>query len=267
MAERDHIGTVAGGAVRVFVGFHEDRRNADGNGGPGQHRGEFPLAAAGGALPARLLHRMGGVENDGTAGPGHNRQRPHIGHQGVVAETGTPLAQHNVLIAGAFHLGGDVGHVPGGQELAFLDVDGPAGFPGSNQQVRLAAEEGRNLQDIDDLFEGGALGGVVDVGQHRNAQAVPDLGEHRPGALQAEAAGAVDAGPVGLVERGLEDQPDIEALGQFFEFLGRVQGMVAAFHDARTGNQGQRQVVADFQVADGNVTGFAHEGILTDGAR
>ena len=47
-------------------------------------------------------------------------------------------------------LGDDVLHVPGRQELALLDVDDLAGLRGGDQQVGLAAQEGRDLQDVDD---------------------------------------------------------------------------------------------------------------------
>src|SRR3546814_5448754 len=46
--------------------FHEDGGDADGDRGARQNGHEFALAAAGGPLPARLLHRMCGVEHDGT---------------------------------------------------------------------------------------------------------------------------------------------------------------------------------------------------------
>ena len=42
-----------------------------------------------------------------------------------------------------------VAHVPGGDELALLDVDGAAGFAGGDEQVGLAAEEGGDLEDVD----------------------------------------------------------------------------------------------------------------------
>ena len=42
-------------------------------------------------------------------------------------------------------------HVVGRQELALLHVDGAAGFGGGHEQVGLAAQERRDLQDVDDL--------------------------------------------------------------------------------------------------------------------
>ena len=57
-------------------------------------------------LPARLLHRMGGVENHRRAGRArHDRQRAHVGHQRVVAERCAALGQQDVRIAAAGDLG------------------------------------------------------------------------------------------------------------------------------------------------------------------
>ena len=46
----------------------EDAGDADRDRGARQHRHELALAARRGALPARLLHRMGGVEDHRRAG-------------------------------------------------------------------------------------------------------------------------------------------------------------------------------------------------------
>ena len=70
--QRHHVGAVARRPVRVLVRLDEDGGHADRDGRPRQHRDELALAAAGAALPARLLHRVGGVEHDRPAGGGHD---------------------------------------------------------------------------------------------------------------------------------------------------------------------------------------------------
>ena len=65
------------------------------------HRGELALAAGGGALPARLLHRVGGVHHHRVAGARHDRQAAHVGDQRVVAEGDAALAEQDALVAGA----------------------------------------------------------------------------------------------------------------------------------------------------------------------
>ena len=54
--------------VGILMGLDEYAGDADRDGRARQHRDEFALAARGGALPARLLHRMRRVENDRRAG-------------------------------------------------------------------------------------------------------------------------------------------------------------------------------------------------------
>jgi len=56
-----------------------------------------------------------------------------------------------------------------GYELALLDVDDSVGAAGFEEQIGLAAEEGGDLQDIDDFGRGRDLGGFVNVGQDRIA--------------------------------------------------------------------------------------------------
>src|SRR5258706_74375 len=51
-----------------------------------QHRDELALAPGGGALPARQLHRMRGVEYHRAAGVAHDRERAHVGHQVSITE-------------------------------------------------------------------------------------------------------------------------------------------------------------------------------------
>jgi hypothetical protein len=54
-------------------------------------------------------------------------------------------------------------HVPWGDELPLLDVDGTAGFAGGYKKIRLAAKEGGNLKDIHGLGGDFAVAGLVYV--------------------------------------------------------------------------------------------------------
>ena len=148
---------------------------------------ELALPARGAAQPAGLLHRMGGVENDRKARRRQLRQRAHVGDQRVVAERRAALRQQDLIIAGVGDLRDHVRHVPGREELALLDVDRLAGPGGGHQQVRLAAEEGRDLQHVADLGHRGALVGQVDVGQHRAAGGLFHRLQRRKPVLQAQA--------------------------------------------------------------------------------
>ena len=84
-------------------------------------------------------------------------------------------------------------HVPGREELALLHVDHLAGARRGHQQIGLAAEEGRDLQHVDGLGHGGALLGLMHVGEHGKASALPDLGEDRQRVGKPMPAGALSA--------------------------------------------------------------------------
>ena len=146
------------------------------------------VAAGGGALSARTLHGVGGVEDHGTADPAHDGERAHVDDERVVAERGAALRHQHVGVAAARDLVDDVLHVPGGEELALLDLDGAAGPGRGDDKVRLPAQEGRDLQHVHHLGQLRALLGVVHVGDDGDAEARADLGEHRQCAVQADAA-------------------------------------------------------------------------------
>ena len=72
------------------------------------------------------------------------------------------------------------------------------------------AQEGRDLQDVDRLRDGGALVALMHVGQNRQAEFLADIGEDRQRLFQSRCRAPCSAGAVGLVEAGLVDQPDAE---------------------------------------------------------
>jgi hypothetical protein len=94
-----------------------------------------------------------------------------------------------------------------------------------------------------------ALAGVVHVGDHGQAEALADLGEHRQRAVEPDAAPAAERGAVGLVERGLVDQPDAEPPADLLEPGRHLQRVRAAFHLAGPCQHGDRAVVAERHVA------------------
>ena len=154
------------------------------------------------------------------------------------------------LGAEALQLGRDLLHVPGRQELALLDVDRPAGLGRGAQQVGLAAEEGGDLQDVDHLGHGLALPALVDVGEHRQAGGLLHRGQDLDALVEPDAAGAGGAGAVGLVERALVDQRHAQPVGQPLELARHGQRVLAALDRAWPGDQRQRQVVGDGDLAD-----------------
>ena len=194
------------------MGFEEDCRDADGHSRARQDRDELAFAAARIATATRLLHRVRRVEHDRRAEALHDRDRAHVGDERVVAEAGAALAGHDVRVTGAGDLGDHVLHVPRRQKLTLLDVDRLAGFGGGDQQIGLAAEEGRNLQDVHDFGDFGALLGQVHVGDDRHADLFADFFEDGRCCIKARAAFGREAGAVGFVEAGFVDEASAGAL-------------------------------------------------------
>ena len=227
------------------MGLHEDRRHPHRHRCPGQDRDEFPLAARAVPLAPRLHDGVGRIEDDRAADPGHDRQGAHVADQGVVAEGDAPLRRQGVRVAGAADLGDHVRHVAGREELALLDVDRPPGLGGGDQQVRLAAEKGRDLQDVHRFGDRRTLFPFVDVGEDRQAEALADFGENGQGCAQAHSPRRARRSAVGLVKRGLVDQADVETLGDFPQRGSRLQGVLPALKLAGTSDDRQPLAVAD----------------------
>ena len=114
-----------------------------------------------------------------------------------------------------------------------------------------------NLQDIDRCGNGGALRGLMHIGEHRQADALTDFGEdgHRaPSSPRPRCA--VGGCAVGLVEACLVDEADARACRDLLERGRHLERMGAAFELAGARDQGQRQ-----RIAEG--VGDATEPILT----
>src|SRR6185437_2694704 len=148
--QRQHVGTVGWRLIGILVRFDEYARDSYGNCRTRKHRHEFALATRLVSTSARLLHRMSRIENYGCVGGAFQyRQRTHVGDKRVVSERNATLGDQDIAVTRAGNFRDDVGHVPGCKKLAFLDVDGLAGFGRRDEKIRLPAEKGGNLQYVD----------------------------------------------------------------------------------------------------------------------
>ncbi len=80
-----------------------------------------------------------------------------------------------LVVARLANLGNSMTHVPGRNKLALLDVHGAPGLSSGDEQISLAAEERRNLEDIGDFRHARHVDGFMNVGEHRNMNCVRDL--------------------------------------------------------------------------------------------
>ena len=203
--------------------------------------------------PPGLLHRMGGVEDHGRAGGSReDRQRAHVGDERVVAEGDATLRHQHIAVASARHFGDDVGHIPGRQELALLDVDHAAGCGGGGEEIGLPAEEGRDLKHVYDFGDARALLGFVHVRQNRHGERLAQFGKNRQGGVEADATIAPGTGTIGLVERCLVDKTDPQPAGDLLERGRHFERVVAAFERTRPCDQNKRQRIPEARFADGD---------------
>ncbi len=105
-------------------------------------------------------------------------------------------------------------YVVRGEELALLDVDDLASLRRRDEQIGLAAEKGRNLQDVGDLGDRSRLIGFVNIRENWHVHAVFDGGEDPHAFGQSWPTEGATRRPVRLVERRLEDERHAKARGQ-----------------------------------------------------
>src|SRR5690606_35106780 len=108
------------------------------------------------------------------------------------------------------NLGKNIFHVPRRQKLALLDIHDTSRLGGSNQQIGLAAEKCRDLQDIDHRSNCGALLFSVDIRQHRKAELLLEIRKNFHCLFEADSTLSLQGCAIGLVEAGLVDKTDAE---------------------------------------------------------
>ena len=254
IAAVEGIRAVAFGVFGIVVDFHENSVDAGGNGCPRQDGNEFGLAAADRGLISvsvrrrRQLHRMRRVEND-RRDLAHDGQRAHVHDQIVVSELDAALGKKHLVVACLATLCDRVLHVPGRNELAFLDVDGAAAERGGDEQIGLAAQKCGNLQDVDDFGDARNVGRFMNVGEHRDVHFVFDFFQDAQALFEAGAAEAVDRGAVGFVVGRLEDEGHIQRTRDALDDFRHEQGMLFAFNHARARDE-EEVARADADVID-----------------
>jgi len=253
--EIEGVGAVGFGAGRVVVDFDEETVDACGDGGAGQQGNELGLAAADTVGRRRLLNRVCGVEDDRRKVT-HDGERTEIDDKVVVAEARAALGKEDPLVSGGTDFLDAVAHIPGGNELALLDVDGAAGAAGSDQQVSLAAEESRDLENVGGFSGDLAVGRLVNVGEDGQAAIFGDSGEDPRAFDETGAAKALDAGAVGLVVTGFEDEGDVKIGRDALKSFGHGAHMGLRLDDARAGN---KKEPASTHMDGTNLEGCTHD--------
>ena len=234
--EVEGVGAVGFGVGRIVMDFDEESIDAGGDGGAGEQRDELGLAAADSVGGGRLLHGVRGVKDDGRE-LAHDGERAEVDDEVVVAEGRAALGEEDTLVAGGADFFDAVSHVGRGNELALFDVDGAAGAAGGEQQVSLAAEEGGNLEHVDGLGGDFAVRWFVHVGEDWQARVARDATQDAHAFEESGTAIAFDAGAVGLVVAGFEDEGDVEIGRDALNGFGHGEGVRFRLDDAGAGDE------------------------------
>ena len=132
----------------------------------------------------------------------------------------------------------------------------PTGRGGRQQQIRLAAQERRDLQAVDDFADRRTLAGIVHIGQDRHRELLFDFGQNRQAFVHAWAAEGAARSAIGLVEAALEDDRHVGRTGNLEDRFGMPEDVVAAFDDAWPGDQGEAVGPTKVHLADGYFTNW-----------
>ena len=179
------------------------------------------------------------VENHRETGAFHDWNRAHVGDEIVVAERRAALGEQDFFCARPFGFFDDLAHFRRRKELSLFQIDDLAGDGGGFNQIRLAAEKRRNLQNVHDLTHDGGVRLIVNVGQHRHAEFGADLPEHAQAFVEARPAKGFGRRAVGLVEAGFENVEDTQSGAGFLQCAGDLQAQLFVFNHARSGDQKQ----------------------------
>src|ERR1700683_963854 len=236
MVEVQGVRSVGFGLGGVVVDFQEDPINSSGDGGAGEQRDEFGLAAGDAVRTRGNLHGVGAVKDD-RGERAHDGQRAHVDDEIVVAEAGAAFGEEDAAVAGGGDFFDGVAHIPGSDELAFFHVDGAAGASGGDEQFGLAAEEGGGLEHVRAFSGDFAMAGLMNVGEDGQARLFGEATQNRCALNQAGAAEAGDGSAIGLIVRGFENVRDAEVGGDALDGLGHGADVRFAFDDAGSGNE------------------------------
>src|ERR1700677_4006806 len=169
LRERERVRAVRESLSGIVVDFEKEYVHARGGSGARERLDEFRLAAAGFSFATGQLHRMGHVEDNRVSEFAHDGKRAHVDYEILVAEGAAAFGKNDFFVSGAGDFFRGVANFPGGEELAFFHVYNATGAACGDEQIRLAAEEGGDLEDVANFGRRGDLRAIVDVGENREA--------------------------------------------------------------------------------------------------
>ena len=169
------------------------------------------------------------------------RRSPFTNGETVFRKTGFPGSLFRF-----FH---NVCHVVRSKELSFFDIDGLAGTGTGLDEVCLAAQESRCLQDVDCPGDRHDFRFGMNIGQYRYIELFFDIGQDVEPFFHTRSAKRRGGRTVCLVVGRFVNERDSQFGCHFFQGAGRIDRQLAGFDHAWTGNKKERFVESDFKTA------------------
>ena len=117
----------------------------------------------------------------------------------------------------------------GGQELCFLNIDDSTGFCHRFHQVRLAGQEGRQLDNVTYFSGWCCLIWLMDIGDQGDIEGIFDLLQDLQAFIQARATERGQRRAVSLIKGCLEHIGDVQATGNFNIVLSDLHRQIPGF--------------------------------------
>src|SRR6476660_6400645 len=152
---------------------------------------------------------MGGVKHHAVASFTDPSQRSEIGDEIVITKSGAAFSEEKLCRAKLLQLLRNIFHVPWGKKLTFLYVHSAPGLRGCLQQISLAAKEGWDLQQIDELARHCRFGWGMHVRRYGNFQFSADGSEDFAPGASVDSAKRCHRGAIGFVIGCIENEGNV----------------------------------------------------------
>src|SRR4029077_15872412 len=170
-------------------------------------------------------------------------------NQIVIAERYPAFGEQDLVVPRRANFFYDVADVPWREKLPFLYVRNFSLLSNRNNEVRLSAEKRGDLENVSDRLDRCHLFPLVNVRQHRHSDFFLYLGENFQPFLQTRSAVGILGRAIRLVIRRLEDVGHADAIRRLFELRCVLQGGIAAFDHAGSGDDGERLSRSDLDAS------------------
>ena len=172
-----HVWTIAESFVRIGMHLEKIAVGTEGFCSESHGRHKLAVACCGAVASAWTLYAVGAVHDDAGGYLKHIWDVAEVNDKIVITERIAALSEPYLLASALLHLVDRIFHVGSTEKLCLLDVDSLAGLGCCHEQIRLTAEKGWYLYDINHLSDGLCLISLMNVGEQAETVLLLDIGK------------------------------------------------------------------------------------------